>query len=131
MKCKTCGLVNFKEATTCGRCGQALGHSAYKNSHIETSSGPAKGGSVLYKLAFLGAIAALGFYLFGGSNSSSNANNIAGQPSPQPEARLTRTEYQQQQTRTYTNALQENPDLKASEARTAEIEKLMPPAPNK
>jgi hypothetical protein len=138
MKCNACGLVNFSEAAACERCGQGVKRAAQRNSRKGSSPGDAGRGSALYTLAILGAIAAVVFYLYSGGSSDPgkrvvtfDANRVAASSSPQPQAALPRTEYQQHRTMPYTEAVRDAPDLKASEARTAEINKLMPPSSNK
>src|SRR5687768_6960667 len=126
MKCNACGLVNFQEKAVCGRCGQAFGNSEHKSSRKSSSSRGAKSGSSLYTWAFIGAIAAAIFYFYSGSSSDGgkpvsavNANPDPFQLSSQPH---------QHRTMPYTDAIREGPDLKASDARTAEINKLMAPS---
>ena len=138
MKCNACGLVNFSEAAACGRCGEALGHSAQKNSRKGSSPGDAGRGSALYTLAILGAIAVVVFYLYSGGGSDTgkpivtfDANRVAASSSPQSQGPLPRNHDQQHRTLPYTEAVRNAPDLKASDARAAEINKLMQPASNK
>jgi hypothetical protein len=89
-----------------------------------------KPSSSWYKLLFVGAIAAAAFYLFGGESpkGSADTNHVSVEIKEHPHAGLSRTEHDQQRTVPFRDAVRESPGLKASQARTAETEKLMQPA---
>lgn len=122
-KCRKCGLANFATERECKRCGNLLFSEARS-----PGSGPRF--SLGAVLIFAG-IAALGYFFLGAQGSAvkvgtADANRVAAaQPSRQPEAALSRTEYDSQRSQYVANAVGVSPGLIEHNNRTQQTEKAL------
>src|SRR5262245_22717868 len=104
VKCRKCGLTNFADAEFCSRC--RLPFSFQANTKTE-KRGPRI--SLVSLLAF-SVVAIIVYYMVGGFEQSMNdinaaeANRAASQPR-QPDAGLSRTEYEQKRAAQYGTAV--------------------------
>ena len=127
-KCSHCGLVNSPSDFECRRCQSQL----HKNLSTR-DKGPreaARRSSPLWTLLIITVISAGSWYLYIGIEKSfeqvgaDDVNRVAQQPKPNNPP-LSRTQYDQQGSGQYGNAVQGSQSLNASQQHTNEINKLM------
>ena len=125
IKCKNCHLTNFSSETECRRCGESFHSSAKTKSEKSPRSFSL---SSLFLVALAGG---LGYYFFSGTGNSVeqvNANEAkrpAAQPTTQPPAGLSRTQYDQQRAGTYGDAVKNSASLDAHQKHIDETQKTM------
>jgi len=127
IKCKSCGLTNFVDAEFCTRC--RLPFNNWTNTKIEKHQPRI---SLVSLLAFA-VVAVIVYYMIGGFEKSMNdinaaeTNRAASQPR-QPDAGLSRTEYDQKRAAQYGSAVQNSNSLAEAQKHNAEINKMMQPS---
>ena len=133
-KCGNCKLINLGSDPFCRRCGHEIGRTPPKNATSRSPHQAAKESSYFYTfvaIAIVGAIAA--YFFFGLQKSvdqvSANDNRRLASQANQKAEPLSRTEYDQQRTGSYKNAIQNSPGLAESQKRLEETQKLMSPQP--
>ncbi len=134
-KCKYCGLVDLAYDPTCRRCGREIGRRRAPHIALNGPREAAKRSSWFYTIVFLLLLTAVAAYNFTGFEKSyyevnaGDANRVAAQPKPDPDALSSRSEFEKQQTGQYKTALQNSPGLTASQKHFDETQKLMQPEP--
>ena len=124
IKCKYCGLANFADATICARCKTSL----HRTATIKNRRGPRSFSYVT--LLIVVAIAAGLYYLTDGFQKSMNevnaneAKRVAAQPK-NPDAGLSRTEYDQKRSGQYGGAVQNSNSFSENQKHNEEIQKMM------
>lgn len=121
-KCRKCGLANFATERECKRCGNLL----FSEARGPGSRPRFQLGTVL----IFAGIAALGYFFIGSHGSAVkvgtvDANPVAAQPSRQPEAALSRAEYDSQRSQYVANAVGVSPGLTEHNNRTQQTEKTL------
>lgn len=119
-KCRKCGLANFATDFECRRCGTTLFAASNTNASRPRIS-------IVAILIFAG-VAAAAYYIFMGVQDSvgkvntGEANRIAAQPANQPDAGLSRTEYDRQRSQRVANAVGASSGLAEHNNRTQQTQ---------
>ena len=130
IKCKYCGLSNFADAFQCKRCGSQLGHRPSGKQQRAPRSW-----SYVTVLIFAG-IALLVYYMMGGFEqkmveiNGNEANRVATQKKD-PDAGLSRTEYDQKRSGKYGTAVQSSNSLQENQKHNEDVQKAMSAAQGK
>ena len=126
IKCSNCGLTNFADAEFCTRCRLPFNFRAKTKTERR---GPRI--SLVSLLAF-SVVAIIVYYMIGGFEQSMNdinaaeANRAASQ-ARQPDAGLSRTEYDQKRAAAYGSAVQNSNSLGEAQKHNEDINKMMQP----
>src|SRR5262249_5312193 len=105
IRCKSCGLTNFAYAEICARCKNPF------NQTVKSKKQKAPRSFSYLTLIVLAAVAVIGYYMIGGFLASMNqinaneANRVASQPKD-PDAGLSRSEYDKKRSGQYGSAVQ-------------------------
>lgn len=124
VKCKYCGLANFTDAVICARCKTSLHQAAT----IKKQRAP-RSFSYVTVLIFA-AVAVVLYYMAGGFQTSMNqvnandANRVASQPKD-PDAGLSRTEYDKKRAGQYGGAVQNSNSFSENQKHNEDIQKMM------
>lgn len=120
IKCKNCGLSNFSSEVECQRCGTLFRPVNRDKRPSRFSLTP------LLMAALLGTFA---YYLYDGAQDSIekvnavDAKRVAAQPAAQP--RLSRSEYERQQSGHFGDAVRNSSSLNAHQQQIKQTEKTM------
>jgi|SRR5687768_11049441 len=127
IKCKNCGLNNFASETECGRCGYSFVRSASEKKRDKTP----RSFSLMTPLMIALAAGAV-YYFYTGVQSSvdevnaNEAKRAASQPAERPATPgLSRTQYDQQRSGHYGNAVANSASLQAHQKHIDETQKIM------
>jgi hypothetical protein len=129
--CKNCGLVNLESDHDCRRCGFDMGTRFMVSSQRVGPREAAKSSSWLYTLLFLAVIGGIANYLLTGVEKSYvdvkavEVNRPGAQANKAADTLGTRSQFEQQQKQTYTNAIKNSQGLAESQKHNEETKKLM------
>ena len=130
IRCKYCGLTNFADAFECKRCGRQLGSARGK----KRQRPPARFSYV--SLLIFAAVALLVYYMMGGFEqkmaeiNANEANRVETQEKD-PDAGLSRTEYDQKRSGQYGTAVQNSNSLAENQKHNEDLQKAMSAAEGK
>lgn len=126
IKCLRCNLSNFPEAFVCRRCGVSL-----SGQNVQSPAKPTASTRIsIFPILFLAIAGAIGYYFFYGVNdnvgkiNANEANRVAAQKSD-PDAGLSRTEYDKKRTDSYANVIANSPSLQAQKKHDEETKKAI------
>ena len=133
IECPECGLINRASESVCRRCGRGIGEYVKPKNKIRDPRAEAQRSSWVYTMLIVALIGGAAYYLFNGFETSYKKINADDTyrttvPANQPQAPLSRTEYEQKQQATFKTAIKNSPGLAESDKRLAETQKLMQPA---
>jgi len=124
IKCKNCGLTNFAHAEVCARCRNPFD----QGTKPKKQKAPR---SFSYVTLFVfAAVAVLVYYMIGGFQTSMNqinaneANRVASERKD-PDAGLSRTEYDKKRAGQYGSAIQNSNSLSENQKHNEDIQKMM------
>jgi hypothetical protein len=124
IKCKNCGLTNFAHAEICARCRNPFSQEAKPKKQKAPRSF-----SYVTLIGFA-AIAVIVYYIIGGFQTSmsgvnaNEANRVASQ-SKDPDAGLSRTEYEKKRAGQYGSAVQNSNSFSENQKHNEDIQKMM------
>ena len=130
IRCKYCGLTNFANAFECKRCGRQLG--TVRGSKSQRAP---RRFSYVSLLIFAG-VALLVYYMMGGFEqkmaqiNANEANRVETQKKD-PDAGLSRTEYDQKRSGQYGTAVQSSNSLQENQKHNEDVQKAMSSAQGK
>ena len=124
IKCKSCGLTNFAHAEVCARCKNPF------TQKVKPKKEKAPRSFSYVTLVFFAVVAVIVYYMVGGFQTSMNqinaneANRVASQPKD-PDAGLSRTEYDKKHAGQYGSAVQSSNSFGENQKHNEDIQKMM------
>jgi hypothetical protein len=124
IRCKSCGLTNFAHAETCARCNNPFNQTAKSKKQKSPRS------FSYVTLAVFATVAVIVYYMIGGFQTSMNqvnaneANRVASQ-AKDPDAGLSRTEYDKKRAGQYGSAVQNSNSFSENQKHNEDIQKMM------
>ena len=130
IRCKYCGLTNFADAFECKRCGRPMGSSRDN----KRQRPPARFSYI--SLLIFACVALLVYYMMGGFEqkmaqiNANEADRVETQKKD-PDAGLSRTQYDQKRSGQYGSALQNSNSLQENQKHNEDVKKAMSAAEGK